>query len=126
MSRPKKTPRKRSPMLIGNNSKFIDPLCCHSRVSYSVAYSKWNALTMAILLSDCDRQVKWEFRQESTTDPLLKLDAAIAMLKEARGAWITGMEYFTKQNRGRKTRWIRPTNEQIRAMAARVLTNAST
>lgn len=124
MSKPKKTPRRRVPKLVAHNTAYIDPMCCGSRVGYRVVYSKWNALTMSIILADCDKQARWEFMEDSTTDPLLKIDNAIAMLQEARDAWLAGIAHFKKENRGRVTKWQRPSNADIRSMAARVLTNA--
>lgn len=126
MSRPRShKAKKRTAKLIAHNVEFIDPMCCGSRVGYRVVYSKWNQLTMSVVISDCDRQVKMEFMEDSTTDPMLKIDNMLTMLHEAREAWLAGIKHFKKQNRGKTTKWQRPSNGEIRALAGRVLTNAS-
>lgn len=97
--------RTNVPKLIGARSAFIDPMTCQSRVAYTCVYSKYNALSMSVILSDCDRQIKWDFTEWSATDPLAKLNAAIAALHEARRVWVEGMAHFRKKNPKHKVKY---------------------
>lgn len=96
-----------TPKLIGARSAFIDPMTCHSRISHTCVFSKYGALSMAIQLSDCDRQIKWEMWEDSATDPLKKLDRAIEELQAARATMVAGLAFFKKKRPRTKTKYAR-------------------
>jgi hypothetical protein len=93
---------KTKPRTIGHGAAYIDPLHCGSSVRYRAAISRWGCLTMEIAITDCDRQVKWELRDENENPGVNKIDAAIALLTEARALWLKSLQELKVEQARRK------------------------
>jgi hypothetical protein len=96
--------RKLAPKLIHEQSSFIDPLHCGSKISAQIMRTVWNRITGTVELSDCNRSVKWELWQHDHNDGLKKLDKAIDELVKIRTAWkdaISG-KYTAKKRKKKK------------------------
>lgn len=74
----------------------LDPLHCGSTVGYRCGLSRWKVLTMGIRLTDCHKQIVWEF-DDNGHNALEKLDVAIAMLQEARAVWVKELAAHKKR-----------------------------
>jgi hypothetical protein len=105
---------KNKPYVITSKSVYIDPLHCGSTISFRACISCWNALTMEVKLTDCNRQIIWEFREENANPPLAKIDRAIAALSEAREAWIKAKGQYDAMQIARVARHRRRKKKKVK------------
>lgn len=84
------------PKLIAARDVHIDPLHCGSTVGYRIGVSRWKVLTMGVRLTDCHKQVVWEF-DDGPHPSVEKFDIAIATLQEARAIWVKELAAHKKR-----------------------------
>lgn len=90
-----------TPKCFAARDVYIDPLHCGSSVGYRIGLSRYKVLTMGVRLTDCHKQIVWEFDDDTENPAVEKFDAAIAMLQEARAIWIKELAAH-KRRFGRK------------------------
>lgn len=79
--------RQVTPKLLAAREVHLDALHCGSTAGYRCGLSRYKVLTMGVRLTDCNKQIIWEFDDHSH-DSVAKFDVAIAMLQEARAIWV--------------------------------------
>jgi len=78
------TRKRNTRKVVAQGSGYIDPLHCDSTISYKVI-DKGRWVWGDVQLSDCNRKIDWYF---GNTNPVQKIDKAIALLTEFREAFV--------------------------------------
>lgn len=84
------------PRLLAAREVHLDALHCGSTVGYRLGLSKYKVLTMGVRLTDCNKQIVWEF-DDYVTGSVEKFDTAIAVLQEARAIWVKELAAHKKR-----------------------------